>query len=93
LELVREEQRADELLRQRYYESGDVMIWKMPEFFMPEEKVDQMFGSAKKHKALILDLRGNPGGLVTTLGRAIGNVCDHDVKIADRVGARGLSWF
>jgi carboxyl-terminal processing protease len=88
-QLVREEQRAGELLRQRYYESGDVMIWKMPEFFMPEEKVDQMFGSAKKHKALILDLRGNPGGLVTTLGRAIGNVCDHDVKIADRVGRKG----
>jgi carboxyl-terminal processing protease len=86
--ILEAEQRADELLRQRYYESGDVMIWKMPVFFMPEEETDHMFGIAKKHKALILDLRGNPGGLVTTLGRAIGNVCDHDLKIGDRVGRK-----
>jgi C-terminal processing protease CtpA/Prc len=89
-QLIREEQRADELLRQRYVESGEVMIWKMPEFFMTDEEVDHMFGIAKKHKTLILDLRGNPGGLVTTLTRAIGNVCDHDVKIADRVGRKEL---
>ena len=89
-QLIREEQRADELLRQRYVESGDVMIWKMPEFFMPDEEVDHMFGIAKKHKALIVDLRGNPGGLVTTLERVVGNVCDHDVKIADRVGRKEL---
>ncbi len=35
-QLIRDEQRSDELLRQRFYESGDVMIWKMPEFFMSE---------------------------------------------------------
>ncbi|GAC1624309.1 MAG: hypothetical protein NVS9B13_18750 [Candidatus Acidiferrum sp.] len=89
-QMIRDEQRADELLRQRYYESGDVMIWKMPEFFMTEEEVDHMFGIAKKHKTLILDLRGNPGGLISTLERAVGNVSDHDVKIADRVGRKEL---
>ena len=87
-QLVRDEQRSDELFRQRYYESGDVMIWKMPEFFMSDGEVDHMFGIAKKHKALILDLRGNPGGLTTTLERVVGNVCDHDVKISDRVGRK-----
>ena len=87
-QLIREEQRFHELLRQRFYESGDVMIWKMPEFFMSEEEVDHMFGIAKKHKAIILDLRGNPGGLTTTLARVVGNVCDHDVKVFDRVGRK-----
>ncbi len=47
-----------------------------------------MFGIAKKHEALILDLRGSPGGLTTTLERVVGNVCDHDVKISDRVGRK-----
>jgi C-terminal processing protease CtpA/Prc len=89
-QLMREEQRAEELMRQRYVESGDVMIWKMPEFFMSDAEVDHLFGIAKKHKALILDLRGNPGGLVATLERAIGNACDHDVKIADRVGRKEM---
>lgn len=88
-QLIRDEQRTDELLRQRYIESGNVMIWKMPEFFMSDGEVDHMFGIAKKHKALILDLRGNPGGLVVTLERVVGNVCDHDVKISDRVGRKG----
>jgi carboxyl-terminal processing protease len=87
-QLIRDEQRTDELLRQRYIESGNVMIWKMPEFFMSDGEVDHMFGIAKKHKALILDLRGNPGGLTTTLERVVGNVCDHDVKISDRVGRK-----
>ncbi len=87
-QLIRDEQRSDELLRQRFYESGDVMIWKMPEFFMSEGEVDHMFGIAKKHEALILDLRGSPGGLTTTLERVVGNVCDHDVKISDRVGRK-----
>jgi len=87
-QLIRDEQRTDELLRQRYIESGNVMIWKMPEFFMSDGEVDHMFGIAKKHKALILDLRGNPGGLTTTLERVVGNVCEHDVKISDRVGRK-----
>jgi carboxyl-terminal processing protease len=87
-QLIRDEQRTHELLRQRYIESGNVMIWKMPEFFMSDGEVDHMFGIAKKHKALILDLRGNPGGLVVTLERVVGNVCDHDVKISDRVGRK-----
>jgi C-terminal processing protease CtpA/Prc len=87
-QLIRDEQRTDELLRQRYIESGNVMIWKMPEFFMSDGEVDHMFVIAKKHKALILDLRGNPGGLTTTLERVVGNVCEHDVKISDRVGRK-----
>ena len=87
---IRDEQNADHLVRQRYYETADVMIWKMPEFFLTDADVDHMFGVARKHKALILDLRGNPGGAIITLEHMLGNVFDHDVKIADRVGRKEM---
>jgi len=89
-QIIREGEDSDHLLRQRYIELGDVMIWKMPEFDMTDDAVDNMFGFARKHKSLILDLRGNPGGLVKTLERVVGNIFDHDVKIADRIGRKEL---
>jgi C-terminal processing protease CtpA/Prc len=89
-QIIREGENSDHLLRQRYIELGDVMIWKMPEFDMTDDAVDNMFGFARKHKSLILDLRGNAGGLVKTLERVVGNIFDHDVKIADRIGRKEL---
>lgn len=89
-QLVRDEENADHYVRQRTAESEGATIWKMPEFDMTDEEVDRMFASVRKHPALILDLRGNPGGLVTTLERMVGNVFDHDVKIADRTGRKTL---
>jgi carboxyl-terminal processing protease len=89
-QLVREEQNSDHIVRQRYVEMGDVMIWKMPEFELGDAEVDRLIGIARKHKALILDLRGNPGGYVDTLARMVGGVLDHDVKIAERKGRKDL---
>jgi C-terminal processing protease CtpA/Prc len=80
----------DHMVRQRWVEMGDVMIWKVPEFDMEDDEVDHIFSIARKHKALILDLRGNGGGLVLTLERMLGNVFDHDVKVADRIGRKEL---
>jgi C-terminal processing protease CtpA/Prc len=89
-QMIREEENADHLVRQRYVEAGDVMIWKMPEFFLNDHEVDRLFDIARKRQTLILDLRGNPGGAVVTLERMLGNVFDHDLKIADRVGRKEL---
>ncbi|HEV2489526.1 MAG TPA: S41 family peptidase [Candidatus Acidoferrales bacterium] len=86
--LIRQQENAEHLLRERWVEQDDVMVWKMPEFFMQESQVDDMFGKARKHKALILDLRGNPGGSVDTLERVVGNVMDHNVTIATRVARK-----
>lgn len=85
---IRKEENEDHTIRQRYVEMGDVMIWKMPEFDMTNDEVDHMFGIVRKHKSLVLDLRGDPGGAVTALERMVGNVFDHDVKIADRIGRK-----
>jgi carboxyl-terminal processing protease len=47
--------------------------------------VDRDINIARKHKALILDLRGNPGGVIATLELIVGSLFDHDIKISDRV--------
>jgi C-terminal processing protease CtpA/Prc len=90
-QMVREGENEEHMLRQRYDEIGDkLMIWKMPEFSLTDSDVDSMFGKARKFKALILDLRGNPGGAVTTLERMVGSIVDHDVTIAKRIGRKDL---
>ncbi len=89
-QLIREDENADHQVRQRYSESEGAMIWKMPEFDMTDDQVDRMFAIVRKYPALILDLRDNPGGLVVTLERMLGNVFDHDVKVSNRIGRKEL---
>ena len=89
-QMIRDDEKFDHLVRQRYIEKDGVMIWKMPEFFLTDSDVDHMFGIARKNKTLILDLRGNPGGAVDTLSRMLSNVIDHDITIANRVGRKDL---
>jgi C-terminal processing protease CtpA/Prc len=81
-DLFLQEEKQRHVLRQRYVEQGDVMIWKMRSFVAEEGEVDHMMELARKHKTLILDLRGNPGGYIATLDRMLGGVFDHDVKVA-----------
>jgi C-terminal processing protease CtpA/Prc len=84
LNYIRELEDEDRLRAQHFIEGiPEVIIWKMPQFDMTDDDVDQIFAKVKKHQALILDLRGNGGGAETTLKRMIGNLIDHDVKIGD----------
>jgi C-terminal processing protease CtpA/Prc len=77
------------LRRQRSWESGEaVLVWKMPEFILTEGEMDHMIALARKHQALILDLRGNPGGYVIMMDRLVGSVIDHDVVVGKRVGRK-----
>jgi C-terminal processing protease CtpA/Prc len=61
-----------------------VFIWKMPEWALDPSTVDTVFDRARKYPAIILDLRGNPGGRVDMLLRTLGNLFADDVKIADQ---------
>jgi C-terminal processing protease CtpA/Prc len=81
--VLREIDEAGNLTRHRYVDNLEVFIWKMPQFDLEKDKVDDMMNKAAKHKALILDLRGNGGGAEETLQRLIGNLFDHEIKIAD----------
>ena len=87
--LVRDEENGERENRQRLVDFGTQMIvWKMPEFFMSDDEVDHLIKDARKYQTLVMDLRGNPGGLVKTLQRVVGGVMDHDVTIAQRTGRK-----
>jgi peptidase S41-like protein len=87
--LMFEEEKQRHVLRQRYLERGDVMIWKMPIFEIEPDGVDHLMGLARKHKSLILDLRGTPGGYIVTLERMIGNLFDHDISLGAQITRKG----
>ncbi len=86
-DLVRESETEDHLMRARSVQiNDDLLILKFPHFMFSESEVNRILGSVRKHKALVLDLRGNSGGAVEILKQMVGGMFDHDVKIADRVG-------
>ncbi|HKP73593.1 MAG TPA: S41 family peptidase [Pyrinomonadaceae bacterium] len=87
--LLREEENESRLYRHRSVELGDeLFIWKMPQFDLADNEVDEIMGKVGKRKALILDLRGNGGGLVTNLQRLVGHFFNSDIKIADLKGRK-----
>ena len=62
----------------------DLYIWKMPQFDLPVGEVNEVMEKLPRYKTLVIDVRGNGGGYVDTLLQVIGNLFDHDVKVADR---------
>lgn len=73
--------------RIRTVEYGDdLLIAKLSSFMFDQDMLGKLLSSARKHKALILDLRENPGGDVEMLKAMVGGLLDHDVKICDRIG-------
>lgn len=87
-DIIRQMENEDHVTRSRVEEKGDVAIWKIPEFDLDAYAVDKGIGIARKHKALILDLRDNGGGAEDTLEDLVGGLFDRDVKIADRQGRK-----
>ena len=82
--LVRESENENRLHRHRYVEIGDdLFIWKMPEFDMTKDRVDDFVDKFRKKKGLLLDLRGNHGGFEETLLRLLSNVFDQDVNVGE----------
>jgi hypothetical protein len=86
--LILQEEGTRHLMRQRWVEIGDTLIWKIPVFDMDQGEIDDIMGKANKHAALVIDLRGNPGGRVDTLTYLVGRFFDHDVTIAHPLGRR-----
>lgn len=85
-DIIRQEQTDEHLMRMRFAEFGDdLLIVKFPEFGFDVGQVESMVDKARKHKALILDLRGDPGGNIDTLKYMVGGLFDKEVKICDRV--------
>ena len=91
IDMVRKQQRDARMGRDRLMSFGEeLLIWKMNEFDLTDEQVDNAMSRARKFKTLILDLRGNSGGWVTTINRLLSNLFDKDVKIGDTKSRKGL---
>lgn len=72
------------LNRDRFFEKENVIVWKMPGFDTDDEiELANIMDRVKKHHALILDLRGNGGGLVVMLKRLIGYFFEQDIKVSE----------
>ena len=69
---------------------GNIMVWKMPSFSIEPADIDTMIGKVRSSPNLILDLRGNGGGLVKTLERLTGWFFDRDIQIADLKGRKKM---
>lgn len=86
-QFIREAEDAYRKERKQYYNDKlpGVFVWRMPNFSLSPQNVDDMMDRVRKHEALILDLRGNRGGRVDMLLRLVGNVFAENVKVADEV--------
>ena len=89
-EFEREEENQAHFNRHRFVQVGDAFIWKMPQFDLSDGEVDDMMSKVAKHKSLILDLRGNGGGLVSMLVRLAGYFFEQDTRIGDPKGRKEL---
>jgi C-terminal processing protease CtpA/Prc len=68
----------------RFGRAGEVALWKLSGFDFEPGDVDRLLDDAVKGASgLVLDMRGNGGGLIKTLEQLVGRLFDRDVKIAD----------
>ena len=90
-DLNRQAENEDRFDRSRYVEVGDeLLIWKLPTFAVEEAVVEPMIARARKFKTLILDLRGNGGGYVTTCQRLVSGFFNKEFKIAEHKGRKEI---
>jgi carboxyl-terminal processing protease len=85
--LIDEYERAEREVWHRYASVGgdSVLVWRMASFvFGDEENVDRMLKLAKKHRALIFDLRDNGGGSVDIEKYIVSKFFDRDITIYSR---------
>lgn len=69
-----------------WVEFGDsLMILRLSDFTFSDFGAESLIEKARTHKALILDLRGNPGGSLETLRHFLAGFFENEVKIGDEV--------
>ncbi len=70
--------------RSRYFRVGaSTLAWKLPDFLIDPGEVDGLVNRAHSYQNLILDLRGNPGGLRAAMDKFIGGFFQQDIKVGE----------
>lgn len=64
----------------------DLVVWKMTGFNLDASDIKRQIRRFRDYPAMILDMRGNPGGSVETLQHMIGAFLGKATKIGDEVG-------
>jgi carboxyl-terminal processing protease len=90
-DVIRNDENVRHRMRMRVVHLDDVGILKFPWFDYDADSFYGLSGKVRKDRALIVDLRGNPGGAVETLKYFVGMFFDHDVKLFDRVERKKTS--
>jgi C-terminal processing protease CtpA/Prc len=85
---VRDNENDEKLHRPSWVAVGETIIMKMPDFEISDGTLANMLSEIRKHKTLVLDLRGNPGGYEQRLKELVSGTFDHEVKIADLVSRK-----
>ena len=75
-------------IRSRSAVIGDVLFWKFASFD-DEAGIDHMLSEARRHRALVLDVRENGGGSQGNLAFVLGSLFGHDITIAKEVTRKG----
>jgi carboxyl-terminal processing protease len=64
------------------------LFWKVPNFLVDPNDLMDRAKKARGYEAVVLDLRGNPGGLTDAVAGLLGEFFDHDVKIGEADGRK-----
>lgn len=77
-DMIRRSENAERKMAFRFAEiDRRALVWRMPTFNVEDHELDRALGKADDFPALILDLRGNPGGFERALLRLLGAFTDH----------------
>jgi len=90
-DVIRNSENVMHRMRMQLVQVGDVGILKVPWFYYSADEFFMLSGKIRKDRALIVDLRGDPGGSVDTLKSFSGMFFDHDVKLFDKVQRKKTS--
>lgn len=63
--------------------ADSIFVWRLPQFTHADKGIGKVIERARKHSAVILDLRGNGGGSIKTLTNLVGYFVDRDVMVGD----------
>jgi C-terminal processing protease CtpA/Prc len=87
-DVIRNYENLSHRMRMQWVQLKDVTILKFPWFFYSADGLYTLSKKIRQSHAMIVDLRGNPGGSVETDKYFIGMFFDHDVKVDDRAGRK-----
>jgi carboxyl-terminal processing protease len=79
--IVRSQRYASLMRDQEYAIDSTALVWKLTAFGAPGQDIDRTIHHARNFPALIIDLRGTPGGRLQVLSDLIGGLFDRDVVI------------